>query len=169
MNKTIILSCAAMLGLAACDTPPGATGDRFTTSEAGQAMTVSDNCQVTSARWVELVDDSAAADRRATTGQIAGGATGAILGGALGSQVGGGSGQRIATALGAIGGGLTGAAAADRIDDSQRTSLGVEYTATVDGERTVIVQAMDPEAQPVQPGQSCRVVQRGNEVRLQRA
>ena len=169
MKTTMIISCLAALGLAACDVPPTATADRFQQSEAGRTMLVSDNCQVTRARWVELVDDSAAAERRATTGQLAGTATGAVLGGALGSQVGGGSGQRIATVLGAIGGGLTGATAAGRIDASQRTSLGVEYTATVNGQRVVIVQNIDQNAQPLQPGQRCRVLQRGNEVRLQRA
>lgn len=169
MKTAMIISCVAALGLAACETPQTATADRFEQSETGRAMLVSDSCQVTQARWVELVDDSAAADRRATTGQIAGTATGAILGGALGSQVGGGSGQRVATVLGAIGGGLTGAAAAGRIDTSQRSNLGVEYTATVDGERVVIVQNIDPDAQPLQPGQRCRVIQHGNEVRVQRA
>ena len=169
MKTAMIISCVAALGVAACDVPPTSTADRFQQSEAGWMMLVSDSCQVTRARWVELVDDSAAAERRATTGQLAGTASGALIGGALGRQVGDGSGQRIATVLGAIGGGLTGAAAAGRIDASQRTMLGVEYTATVDGQRIVVVQNIDRDAQPLQPGQRCRVIQRGNEVRLQRA
>ena len=168
MKPIIVMTCAAALAISGCATTQTSTGERYQQSETGAQMS-SRNCRVTQARYVELVDDRREADQRAQAGQIAGAVMGGVIGGALGRNIGSGSGRTVATTLGTVGGGLTGMAAASQIDQSQRRQLGVEYTVQVDGSEAVIVQNIDPQAEPVQPGARCRVVGSGNNVRVQRA
>lgn len=166
MKKVAIASCA-VLALAACETPRKSTADRFQQSETNRAMQVSDNCRVTAARYVELVDDSRAADQRASAGQAAGTIAGGIIGAAIGSNIGSGSGRTVATGLGAVGGALGGAAVASQYDQVQRQDIGVEYTVRVDGREMVVVQNLRENEQALPAGSRCRLVRSGGSVRVQ--
>lgn len=95
-------------------------------------------------------------ERTSGAGVVGGGA----LGGVAGSAVGGGRGQVLAT----IGGGLLGAYAGDRIEQSARTTRGLEITVLLDnGETRVIAQADDV---PISVGQRVRVISGGGPTRV---
>src|SRR5690625_245458 len=95
-------------------------------------------------------------DRTSGAGVIGGGA----LGGVAGSAIGDGRGQVLAT----IGGGLLGAYAGDKVEQTARTTRGLEIVVLLDnGETRVIAQADDV---PISAGQRVRVISGGGPTRV---
>lgn len=85
---------------------------------------------------------------------------GAAVGGIAGSTIGGGRGQGIATVLGAIGGGLAGAA----VEEGVTRRRGLEITVRLDGGRIL---AVTQEADEVfRPGERVRILTGGGVTRV---
>ncbi|MBA2350875.1 MAG: glycine zipper 2TM domain-containing protein [Burkholderiales bacterium] len=91
-----------------------------------------------------------------------GGGAGAVVGGVAGNTVGGGSGRTIATLIGAVLGGLGGAAAEEGVTKRE----GVEVTVTLDsGNVTAVTQAADA-AEVFKPGDRVRLLSGGGVTRV---
>ena len=169
MIRLAPIGLVAALALSGCVAPqqpvqlqPGTTV--YGSSEVGRALPTTTSCRVASVRGVMIAGDSYADERRAqsrrTTGTLLGGAAGA----ALGSQIGNGDGRRAATVIGAIVGASVGNAAAENADAQARLRRGLEYTIDVPGDRRVIVQEYDGVILP--RGSACRLIGRGNDIRV---
>lgn len=139
---TTVSACAGGLG----------AGD-YSRSQAGQISRVEPGVVLT-ARQVQI----------SGTKSGVGTATGAVVGGVIGSQIGGGDAERaVAGVLGAVGGGLAGAAT----EEAMSRQVGWAYTIRLEetGEIISIAQADErpiPENAPVwvEYGPRARVIQR---------
>jgi outer membrane lipoprotein SlyB len=146
--------------LAACEAPVHTSGTVYRQSETGIAMPTSDNCTVTSARYVQLIGSPSSG------GQLAGTVAGGLLGAALGSQIGGGDGRRIATALGAVGGAAAGSRISSNIENNARHTTGVEYTVRSGTQERVLVQNIGAHDTVLPAGTACRIIGSGNNTRI---
>lgn len=143
MRKSIVLAATVTVltvGLTGCAS--SLTGDSFSRSDARQVQTIRMGT-IESLRPVRIEG----------TGTPIGAGAGAVVGGIAGSTVGGGRGSTIATVLGAVGGGLAGAAVEEGVTRTQ----GVEITVREDdGALRAYVQAVDPN-QVFHVGQRVRI------------
>lgn len=136
----ILLLTALVLGGSACTST--LTGDVYSRSEARQEQRV-EYGQIESIRPVVIEG----------TRTPIGAASGAAVGGIAGSTVGGGKGSDIATVVGAVAGGLAGAA----VEDAATRRQGVELTVRLSDNAVIAV------VQEVSPHTSFRV---GDRVRV---
>jgi len=129
MKKFIaVLLLSAMAALGGCAS--NLSGDTYSRSEARRAQTV-EYGEIVSLRPVQI---------EGTKTPVGAGA-GAVVGGIGGSTLGGGKGSTIMTVIGAVAGGMAGAAVEEGVTRSQ----GVEITVKLDSGRTVaIVQGLSP-------------------------
>ncbi len=92
----------------------------------------------------------------------AGMATGAVVGGLLANHIGEGRGQKLATLLGAVGGGVAGAAG----EKALTGTAGVELTVKLDnGQALAVTQAAEP-GENFKTGDRVRVLSGGSTVRV---
>lgn len=84
-------------------------------------------------------------------GSGAGAIGGAVAGGVVGSQIGGGSGRRIATVIGAIGGGYAG----HKTEERMRSSTVYRVSVRMDNGRSRVIEVAD--ASQLRPGQTVSV------------
>jgi outer membrane lipoprotein SlyB len=146
MHRTILVVAALAL-LAGCASSK--RGDVYSRDEARREQTVR-LATVESVRPVQLEGT------RTPVGTVAGGA----IGGIAGSGVGGGRGSSAAAVLGAVGGGLAGAA----IEEGVTRKQGVEITARLEnGELRAIVQE---ETDKFVAGQKVRLLSSGGVTRV---
>lgn len=129
MKKFIaVLLLSAMTALSGCAS--NLSGDSYSRSEARRAQTV-EYGEIVSLRPVQI---------EGTKTPVGAGA-GAVVGGIGGSTLGGGKGSTIMAVIGAVAGGMAGAAVEEGVTRSQ----GVEITVKLDSGRTVaIVQGLSP-------------------------
>ena len=148
MHKAFSLTAlAALLFLGACASSN--RGDVYSRGEALKEQTVR-LATVESVRPVQI------AGTRSPIGAVAGGA----IGGIAGSEVGQGSGSSAAAVLGAVGGGLAGAA----LEEGITRKPGVEITVRLEnGELRAIVQE---EADKFVAGQRVRLLSSGGVTRV---
>lgn len=143
MRKSIIFAAAFTaftMMLSGCAS--SLTGDSYSRSDARKVQTIRMGT-IESLRPVRI---------EGTKTPIGAGA-GAVVGGVAGSTVGGGRGSAIASVLGAVGGGLAGAAVEEGVTRKQ----GVEITVREDdGVLRAYVQAVDPN-QVFRVGQRVRI------------
>lgn len=121
MNKQLMttLLISALLTLGGCAS--SLTGDTYSRDDA-RAPQIVRMGTVESVRLVKIEG----------TKTVLGPAAGAAIGGVAGNSVGGGSGRAIATIVGALAGGMAGAATEEGVTRTQ----GVEVTVTEDGGQT---------------------------------
>lgn len=148
-NTLIVLLLLITTGLAGCAS--NLAGDSYSRSEARTAQTVQYGT-ITHLRPVQI---------EGTKTPIGGGA-GAAVGGIAGSSVGGGKGSYIMAVIGAVAGGMAGAA----IEEGVTRSQGVEITVKLDnGKALAIVQALSPNEKFV-VGDEVRVLSSGGTYRV---
>ena len=147
MKRILPIAALSLLTLAGCANTSQHSGDVYRGQDAKTAQSVKYGT-IVAIREVQIQADS-------RTGNLLGGGGGAVIGGLLGNQVGGGSGQRIATAVGAIGGAIAGTAAEDA---SNRIAAWEMEIRTDAGEDLVVVQRAD---RPFEPGQRVRLIGSG--------
>lgn len=149
MNRTfaIALVAASTLLLAGC--PAGLGGKDYSRDQARTVQEVQMGV-VESVRQVNIEG----------TKSPVGAAAGAVVGGAAGSTVGGGTGRVITTTVGALIGGLGGAAA----EEAVTRQAGLEITVKLDSGRMIaITQAADEE---FRVGDRVRVLSGGGTTRV---
>jgi outer membrane lipoprotein SlyB len=149
MNRTfaIALIAASTLLLAGC--PAGLGGKDYSRDQARTVQEVQMGV-VESVRQVNIEG----------TKSPVGAAAGAVVGGAAGSTVGGGTGRVITTTVGALLGGLGGAAA----EEAVTRQTGLEITVKLDSGRMIaITQAADEE---FRVGDRVRVLSGGGTTRV---
>lgn len=149
MNRTfaIALIAASTLLLAGC--PAGLGGKDYSRDQARTVQEVQMGV-VESVRQVNIEG----------TKSPVGAAAGAVVGGAAGSTVGGGTGRVITTTVGALIGGLGGAAA----EEAVTRQAGLEITVKLDSGRMIaITQAADEE---FRVGDRVRVLSGGGTTRV---
>lgn len=149
MNRTfaIALIAASTLLLAGC--PAGLGGKDYSRDQARTVQEVQMGV-VESVRQVNIEG----------TKSPVGAAAGAVVGGAAGSTVGGGTGRVITTTVGAVLGGLGGAAA----EEAVTRQAGLEITVKLDSGRMIaITQAADEE---FRVGDRVRVLSGGGTTRV---
>lgn len=149
MNRTfaIALVAASTLLLAGC--PAGLGGKDYSRSQARTVQEVQ----------MGIVESVREVNIEGTKTPIGAGA-GAVVGGVAGSTVGGGRGTAIATTVGAVLGGLGGAAAEEAVTRQK----GVEITVKLDSGRMIaITQAADEE---FRVGDRVRVLTGGGTTRV---
>lgn len=149
MNRTfaIVLVAASTLLLAGC--PAGLGGKDYSRSQARTVQEVQ----------MGIVESVREVNIEGTKTPIGAGA-GAVVGGVAGSTVGGGRGTAIATTVGAVLGGLGGAAAEEAVTRQK----GVEITVKLDSGRMIaITQAADEE---FRVGDRVRVLTGGGTTRV---
>ena len=133
-----IVTAAAVLTLAGCNTPPAY---QVTNSEGGRVGTV------------EFIQQQQVQNMNNAVGAIGG----ALIGGGLGSLIGGGTGRTVATVVGAIGGGILGNEVANR-DQTTVWVIGVRYG---DGSYATVQQTAAP---GLRIGDRVRVTSNGMEL-----
>ena len=150
MKKFIaVLLLSAMTALSGCAS--NLSGDSYSRSEARRAQTV-EYGEIVSLRPVQI---------EGTKTPVGAGA-GAVVGGVGGSTLGGGKGSTIMAVIGAVAGGMAGAAVEEGVTRSQ----GVEITVKLDNGRTVaIVQGLSPHEKFV-VGDQVRVLTTGGTSRV---
>ena len=88
---------------------------------------------------------------------------GATVGGLLGNQVGGGSGRKVATVVGALGGGY----AANQVYTNQASKPVKQITFRIDGSEKLYTVLQADNSNSLYIGQRVMVMSDGNEVRIQ--
>ncbi len=105
---SIIAAAIAATTLGACAAPNSMSGDYYSASDTGKAVSVQ-QATVIAVRAVTIQDPNSTFD------QIAGGLGGAVLGAAVGNNVGGGIGHALALGGGAAGGAMGGSWLASKL------------------------------------------------------
>lgn len=155
MKKLLTLTALSIALLPGCANIPGSTaglgsGD-YSRIQSRQVMSVQFG-MVQAVRAVQI--------EGGTSG--AGMATGAVVGGLLANHVGEGRGQKLATLLGAVGGGIAGAAG----EKALTGTAGVELTVKLDnGQALAVTQAAEP-GENFKTDDRVRVLSGGNTVRV---
>ncbi|MFD2190493.1 glycine zipper 2TM domain-containing protein [Pistricoccus aurantiacus] len=149
MKPTYYLPVVALslLTLAGCANTAPYGGDVYRGNQAQTAQSV-DFGTITALRPVQIQAGS-------QDTSMLGGLGGAVVGGLLGNQVGGGSGRKIATAVGAIGGGVAGGKVEDRANRVNAWEIEVQRDT---GSSVVVVQKAD---RNFQVGQRVRLIGSG--------
>lgn len=143
----LVIASACVVVLAGC--APSMSGSAYSRTQARQAQDVEMGV-VESVREVQI---------EGTKTPIGAGA-GAVVGGVAGSTVGGGKGSTVAAVLGAVGGGLAGAA----IEEGVTRKRGLEITVRLDSGRMLAVTQEADEA--FAPGERVRVLSGGGVTRV---
>ncbi|HUX64334.1 hypothetical protein [Sulfuricella sp.] len=155
MKKLLVLTAASIVLLPGCANVPGSTaglgsGD-FSRAQARQVMSVQFGT-VQAVRAVQIEGGQSGA----------GMAAGAVVGGLLASHVGTGRGQTVAGLLGAVGGGIAGAAG----EKAMTRTAGVEITVKLEnGQALAVTQAVE-QGEVFKTGDRVRVLTGGNTVRV---
>ena len=148
MFKHLLVGLFAVTTLAGCVNTSSLSGDTYTASQAKQAQNVTYGTIVS----VRAVNIQAGSDEN-----VLGAIGGAVLGGLLCNTIGGGTGRNLATAAGAIAGGMAGQQAQGALN----TTKGVQLEVRLDsGKTVVIVQKADNTA--YRQGQRVAVIGNGN-------
>ncbi|AJJ09873.1 outer membrane lipoprotein slyB [Yersinia rohdei] len=126
MKKTLIITALAIATLSGCANNNTLSGDTFSSSQAGQAQTVT---------YGTLVSVRPVTIQGGDGNNIAGAVGGAVVGGFLGNTIGGGTGRRLGTAAGAVAGGVVG----QQVQSMMNRSSGVELEVRRDNGTTFLV------------------------------
>jgi len=155
MKKLLVLTAASVVLLPGCANVPGSTaglgsGD-FSRAQARQVLSVQFGT-VQAVRAVQIEGGQSGA----------GMATGAVVGGLLANHIGEGRGKKLATLLGAVGGGIAGAAG----EKAMTGTAGVEITVKLEnGQALAVTQAAEP-GENFKTGDRVRVLSGGSTVRV---
>ncbi|CNI63687.1 outer membrane lipoprotein [Yersinia massiliensis] len=126
MIKLTIIAAIAIATLSGCANNNTLSGDTFSSSQAGQAQTVT---------YGTLVSVRPVTIQGGDGNNIAGAVGGAVVGGFLGNTIGGGTGRRLGTAAGAVAGGVVG----QQVQSMMNRSNGVELEVRRDNGTTFLV------------------------------
>ncbi|MBU1190143.1 MAG: glycine zipper 2TM domain-containing protein [Gammaproteobacteria bacterium] len=143
----LVIASACVVVLAGC--AASQSGSAYSRTQTRQAQDVEMGV-VESVREVQI---------EGTKTPIGAGA-GAVVGGVAGSTVGGGKGSTVAAVLGAVGGGLAGAA----IEEGVTRKKGLEITVRLDSGKMIAVTQEADEA--FAPGERVRILSGGGVVRV---
>ena len=126
MIKLTIIAAIAVATLSGCANNNTLSGDTFSSSQAGQAQTVT---------YGTLVSVRPVTIQGGDGNNVAGAVGGAVVGGFLGNTIGGGTGRRLGTAAGAVAGGVVG----QQVQSMMNRSSGVELEVRRDNGTTFLV------------------------------
>ena len=151
LTQAAIIALLAIFAISAC-TPAKQTGTAYSRSEARKVQDV---------KLGRVVD--------VTIVQIEGTKSGAgeVVGGALGGVAGHSTGSGAEGDLAAIAAGAVGAFIGSRVEEAATKADGREYTIKLeDGEVISVVQAVDPNAEQIRPGDSVKLLSQGGTFRV---
>lgn len=170
--KRALLVCLAALVLSACQTTINPSESYYTTPEVSTRAQV-ERCRVLEVRHVSIGATPVQARGmnygrpQVQVEEALGGTGGAILGALIGSQLGSGDGKVIATSLGAALGAAAGRHYGSQAAQKRQTKAGVEYSILAgSGREEIIVQHVNPGDRIVRPGETCRIAQSAQGLRV---
>ncbi|ATM87462.1 glycine zipper 2TM domain-containing protein [Yersinia massiliensis] len=152
MIKLTIIAAIAVATLSGCANNNTLSGDTFSSSQAGQAQTVT---------YGTLVSVRPVTIQGGDGNNIAGAVGGAVVGGFLGNTIGGGTGRRLGTAAGAVAGGVVG----QQVQSMMNRSNGVELEVRRDNGTTFLVVQAQGVTQ-FHAGQRVTIATHGNTVTI---
>ncbi|CRY57082.1 MULTISPECIES: outer membrane lipoprotein [Yersinia] len=152
MIKLTIIAAIAIATLSGCANNNTLSGDTFSSSQAGQAQTVT---------YGTLVSVRPVTIQGGDGNNIAGAVGGAVVGGFLGNTIGGGTGRRLGTAAGAVAGGVVG----QQVQSMMNRSNGVELEVRRDNGTTFLVVQAQGVTQ-FHAGQRVTIATHGNTVTI---
>lgn len=152
MIKLTIIAAIAVATLSGCANNNTLSGDTFSSSQAGQAQTVT---------YGTLVSVRPVTIQGGDGNNIAGAVGGAVVGGFLGNTIGGGAGRRLGTAAGAVAGGVVG----QQVQSMMNRSNGVELEVRRDNGTTFLVVQAQGVTQ-FHAGQRVTIATHGNTVTI---
>ena len=152
MIKPLIAVTFAIATLSGCANNNTLSGDTFSSSQAGQAQTVT---------YGTLVSVRPVTIQGGDGNNVAGAIGGAVVGGFLGNTIGGGTGRRLGTAAGAVAGGVVG----QQVQSMMNRSSGVELEVRRDNGTTFLVVQAQGVTQ-FHAGQRVTIATNGNTVTI---
>ncbi|MBS0053945.1 glycine zipper 2TM domain-containing protein [Yersinia sp. Marseille-Q3913] len=152
MKKSFIVAAIAVATLSGCANNNSLSGDTFSSSQAGQAQSVT---------YGTLVSVRPVTIQGGDGNNIAGAVGGAVVGGFLGNTIGGGTGRRLGTAAGAVAGGVVG----QQVQSMMNRSSGVELEVRRDNGTTFLVVQAQGVTQ-FHAGQRVTIATNGNSVTI---
>ncbi|CNL97721.1 glycine zipper 2TM domain-containing protein [Yersinia frederiksenii] len=152
MIKLTIIAAITVATLSGCANNNTLSGDTFSSSQAGQAQTVT---------YGTLVSVRPVTIQGGDGNNIAGAVGGAVVGGFLGNTIGGGTGRRLGTAAGAVAGGVVG----QQVQSMMNRSNGVELEVRRDNGTTFLVVQAQGVTQ-FHAGQRVTIATHGNTVTI---
>ncbi|WP_145931646.1 glycine zipper 2TM domain-containing protein [Yersinia bercovieri] len=152
MTKSFIVAALAIATLSGCANNNTLSGDTFSSSQAGQAQSVT---------YGTLVSVRPVTIQGGDGNNIVGAVGGAVVGGFLGNTIGGGTGRRLGTAAGAVAGGVVG----QQVQSMMNRSSGVELEVRRDNGTTFLVVQAQGVTQ-FHAGQRVTIATNGNSVTI---
>ncbi|CNI12407.1 outer membrane lipoprotein [Yersinia frederiksenii] len=152
MIKPFIIATIAVATLSGCVNNNTLSGDTFSSSQAGQAQTVT---------YGTLVSVRPVTIQGGDGNNVAGAIGGAVVGGFLGNTLGGGTGRRLGTAAGAVAGGVVG----QQVQSMMNRNSGVELEVRRDNGTTFLVVQAQGVTQ-FHAGQRVTIATHGNTVTI---
>ncbi|CNJ20986.1 glycine zipper 2TM domain-containing protein [Yersinia mollaretii] len=152
MIKPFIVAAITVATLSGCANNNTLSGDTFSSSQAGQAQSVT---------YGTLVSVRPITIQGGDGNNIAGAVGGAVVGGFLGNTIGGGTGRRLGTAAGAVAGGVVG----QQVQSMMNRSSGVELEVRRDNGTTFLVVQAQGVTQ-FHAGQRVTIATNGNSVTI---
>lgn len=152
MIKPFIVAAITVATLSGCANNNTLSGDTFSSSQAGQAQSVT---------YGTLVSVRPVTIQGGDGNNIAGAVGGAVVGGFLGNTIGGGTGRRLGTAAGSVAGGVVG----QQVQSMMNRSSGVELEVRRDNGTTFLVVQAQGVTQ-FHAGQRVTIATNGNTVTI---